>query len=529
MKISILSGNRIWAILFLSFSYPAVYSQIPDISYDRHYQFVVGNPVTPVVPVNTGGAIPPVAYGTTTTIAGSTRSFADGTGKDAKFNFPQGIAVDASGNIYVADRSNHRIRKILPDGTTSTIAGTGNAGFTNGTVPVAKFNQPANVVVSPNGDIYVTEISNHCIRKISSGQVTTLAGSGSAGFVDANGSSARFNIPFGISMNNTGDLFVADRYNHRIRKVTQSGEVSTFAGNGNINGINAQGINATFNHPVGVACSGNLIYVGDYNNNLIRAINEQQYVSTLAGCFCSGITDGEGLNAGFINPFGLSDGPDGDIFVADYNSNRIRRISPQGVVTTLAGSGVAGIADEIGELASFRTPADVAVDKDGNVYIADYGNHLIRKVISTGYTISPALPAGLIFDPATGKITGIPVIEAQNQIYTVTAYNRNGKSTASFQLEVLKNTGIKDNVEKSSFSIYPNPLKSNVLNINIPASPHEDVTIILYEISGKVLFSNTCRVVDHKVELKLDIKACNTLVFLEVVGYGVQKLILNNI
>ena len=529
------AGNRLYknrySILYFSFfilHFPIVFCQAPDISYPTVFRLTAGKAIVPVFPVNNGGEVPSVAYGTTTTLAGSTRGFANGSGNNAAFNFPQGITVDASGIIYVADRNNHRIRKVLPDGSTSTVAGTGNGTFSNGeALTVATFNQPSDVVSGTNGDLYVTEIGNHCVRKIAAGQVTTLSGVGSAGFADGDGSVAKFNMPFAITMNSDGILFVADRYTHRIRKVTPTGETSTFAGNGSVNGINAQGANATFNNPVGIASFGNMLYVGDYNNNLIRSINAQQYVSTLAGCFCGGTADGTGTEAGFTNPFGLAVGPSGDIFVADYNANLIRRISPKGEVTTLAGSGIAGNTNGVGNAASFRTPADVAVDQDGNVYVADYANHLIRKIISTGYTISPALPSGLILDPATGQISGTPLEETPSGIYTVIAYNKYGKSITSFELDVQSsNTAIESVKNDLLFVMYPNPLGAEILHIQIPIHlQDQQIRIVIYDATGRMLFENIYRKHTGTIQIQPNFLGSNPFVFVEVSGVGIQKLI----
>ena len=300
-----------------------------------------------------------------------------GGGASAQFNLPSGVAVDASGNVYVADQRNHLIRKITPDGVVSTLAGTGESGSMNGDgITEAQFNYPTGVAVDAEGNVYVADYVNHLIRKVTlEGRVDTLA-SGSA--------STRFNYPTGVAVDASDNVYVADTSNHRIRKITAAGVVSTLAGTGESGSMNGDGITeAQFNYPRGVAvdAEGNL-YVTDEYNHLIRKITAAGEVSTLAGTGESGSMNGDGITeARFNSPTGVAVDAEGNVYVADTSNHLIRKITAAGEVSTLAGTGESGSmnGDGITE-AQFNYPRGVAVDAEGNLYVADTSNHLIRKI-----------------------------------------------------------------------------------------------------------------------------------------------------
>ena len=320
-------------------------------------------------------------------------SFADGNTISAHFSSPNGICSDSSGNIYVADSGNNRIRKITPLGTVSTLAGSGIAGYADGIATTAQFNNPIGICIDITGNIYTVEAQSHKIRRITpSGVVSTFAGSDIEGYLDGIGTASKFNSPHGLCSDFSGSIYVADSGNNRIRKITPSGVVSTLAGSGSSGpGGFADGIgtSAQFNNPLGLCSdsSGN-IYVADTNNNRIRKITSLGLVSTLAGSGVGNYADGIGTSAQFYFPNGLCSDSSGNIYVADTANNRIRKITPLGVVTTFAGSTLAssfqGYADGTGTAAQFRNPVGVCSSSTGNIYVTDTGNQRIRKITSSG-------------------------------------------------------------------------------------------------------------------------------------------------
>ena len=309
----------------------------------------------------------------------------------APFNGPTGVAVDAAGNVYVADNGNETIRKIAPTGVVSPFAGlTGSPGSTDGAGSSARFNSPFGIAVDAAGNVYVADRGNHTIRKITpAGVVSTLAGlAGSAGSTDGAGNTARFSNPSAVAVDAAGTVYVADTGNQTIREITAAGVVSTLAGlAGNQGSADGTGNAARFNNPFGVAvdAAGN-VYVGDTFNQTIRKITAAGVVSTLAGLANSrGIADGTGNVARFDQPGGVAVDATGNVYVADAGNSTIRTITPAGVVSTLAGSaGNAGNVDGTGAAARFNAPIDVTVDAAGNVYVADSSNQSIRLITPAG-------------------------------------------------------------------------------------------------------------------------------------------------
>jgi len=333
---------------------------------------------------------------TFTTLAGQATGWFDGVGPDAQFNSPFGVAVDANGNLYVADTGNSTVRKVTPAGVVTTLAGlAGIQGATNGAGQQARFYYPGSVAVDPGGNVYVADSSNDTIRKITpDGVTTTLAGSaGVTNSTDGPGASARFNSPQGLAIDVSGNLYVADSGNSTIRKVTPAGVVSTLAGKAGVTGTNdaSSAAAARFNVPYGVAVDTNgNIYVGDTENHTIRKISPTGAVTTLAGTpGTSGSTDGTNSGALFKYPCGVGVDGSGNIYVADYGNDTIRQVSTNGVVTTLAGSaGTPGSTNGTGHGALFYSPLGLAVDGNGNVYVADSENAMIRRITTPAAAVT---------------------------------------------------------------------------------------------------------------------------------------------
>lgn len=414
------------------------FAQAPNINYSDPYTFSVGTTVN-VSPTNSGGTIS--INGQTTTIAGTgSAGYVNGVGTVASFNQPLGAVVDASGNIYVTDVGNEVIRKIAPNGTVTTFAGTGSPGSADGTGTAASFYHPVGMCIDASGNIYIADEDNNMIRKMTpAGVVTTVAGQTGAGYVDGAASVAKFNLPCGVAVDAAGNLYVADNNNNRIRKITPSGTVSTFAGSGTAAYADGQGTAASFNQPFSVTidASGNL-YVADRYNHRIRKITSGGLVSTLAGSGTLGYAEGTGTAAMFNYPTTVTVDKLGNVYVADYHNNRVRKVTSGGVVTTLSGTGVAGSTNDIGTASTFNYPFAVALDAAANVIVCDLNTNLIRKVVSTPYTLSGTLPAGLSFNSATGAITGTPTTITAATNYSVTAYSllSNSNSTTSINIGI---------------------------------------------------------------------------------------------
>ena len=330
------------------------------------------------------GNLPP-ATDTGTTGGGTTKP-----DTSPSFNGPAGVAVDAAGNIFVTDWGNNLIRKIAPGGVVTTFAGSGFAGYNDATGALASFTEPTGIAIDPQGNLFVADAGNSLIREInSSGAVTTIAGSDSIGYVDGTGSAAAFFNPLGVAVDANGNVYVADAGNNLIRLVKPGGIVSTFAGIFNTGSSNNL---SPFNNPSGIAIApgGNLI-VANYLDDNILQVTPSGTVTPIAGRdTVQGSTNGPALSATFYYPNSVATDQFGNTYVSDGVNNLIRKIDAAGNVSTLAGSGAAGAIDSTGVNASFNGPAGLAVDGYGNVYVADSNNNEIRKITPSGVVTTVA-------------------------------------------------------------------------------------------------------------------------------------------
>lgn len=353
------------------------------------------------------------ASGTVGTLAGSFWGYGDGTGWGAKFDEAQAIGLDAAGNALVADYRNHAIRRVTPQGAVTTVAGSPSLpGMVDGPGSAARFAKPAGLSVDPAGNVIVADLGNRRVRRVSpAGEVTTLAG-GAAGGVDGTGSAAGFLGVCGGAVDPAGNVYLADTYQHTIRKVSPAGVVTTLAGSPGVWGsADGNASAARFNSPLGVALdAGGNLYVADSENHTIRKVTPSGDVGTLAGkAGHPGAEDGPGSAARFSQPAAVVLDADGNVVVADAVAQTIRKVLPSGSVTTLAGKAYqAGSEDGTGSAARFWLDFQdfvdpevfdlhsrgLAADGSGNVYVADFHNHTIRKVTREGVVTTVVGAAG---------------------------------------------------------------------------------------------------------------------------------------
>lgn len=412
-----------------------VLAQAPIITYTPSAIKVTGTIPFTISPKNTGGAVPPVVYGQVTTFAGSPtgqRGFVDGVGTAALFNNSQDMAKDTAGNLYVADASNNAIRKITPAGVVSTFAGshTGVAGFLDGQDTSARLNYPDGLAFDASGNLYVSDYYNSAIRKITPGGLVTTVYQNTAELFD----------PQALTFDSAGNLVFGLQYGNQVVKLSPSAVLTTIAGVNKVNGsTDGVGTAALFSGPTDTRfdAAGNLI-VADSRNNEIRKIAPDGTVTTIAGSANSPVlyANGPALAARFNYLTGVEIGAGGVVYIVDLLNNDIRMMMPDGTVSLLAGSPTqtAGNADGILTAAQFDEPCYIRVDKTGTGYIAEWGlggASRIRKIALAGYTLKGTLPQGLTFDSTTGTISGTVSNQFTTVTDTVTAFNTSGFSTTT--------------------------------------------------------------------------------------------------
>jgi len=298
---------------------------------------------------------------------------------EGKFCHPLGVAVDAFGNIFVCDAVGSKIKKVSQQGIVSTFAGK-DAGYADGVGDQAKFAFPSGIVLDGKGNLFVAEWNNHRIRKVSQqGVVSTVAGS-TPGFEDGIGTAAKFHNPCGIALDSNNNLFIVEYHNCGIRKITPQGVVSTFAGNGLYGYADGDRVSAQFYYPTGITVDHqDNLYVADTANQKIRKITPSGMVSTIAGS-SRGYKDGVGVQAQFNNPSAMVVDGAGNLLVCDSFNHKIRMVTSQGEVSTIAGGSSGNVDGKCSETL-FDHPHGITLDLEGNIIVSDFHNNNLRKII----------------------------------------------------------------------------------------------------------------------------------------------------
>jgi sugar lactone lactonase YvrE len=339
------------------------------------------------------------AAGIIATVAGNGSFGYSGDGgpaTSAQLAYPYGVALDASGNLYIADYLNSRIRKVSAEGIITTVAGNGSAGYSGdgGPATSAQLGLPSGVAVDASGNLYVADNLNNRIRKVSAaGIITTVAGNGSIGYSGDSGpaTSAQLSTPTGVAVDASGNLYIADTNNYRIRKISAAGIITTVAGNGTLgcSGDGGPAANAQLSRPDGVAvdASGNL-YIADVVCNRVWKVSATGIIAIVAGGGTGGLGDGGPATSAQLNqPAGVAVDASGNLYIVDTGNSRIRKVSATGLITTVAGNGSLGYSGDRGPAASAQLyyPDGVAVDASGNVYIAQPSGSAMPRGTTTPF------------------------------------------------------------------------------------------------------------------------------------------------
>jgi uncharacterized protein (TIGR03437 family) len=390
--------------------------------------------------------------GILTTVAGVGRPGYSGDGGPATsafLDYPAGVALDSAGAIYISDSFNRRIRKVAPNGTITTIAGNGLCCFSGdgGPATAGALSSPLGGRVDSKGNLYIADSSNYRVRQVSpTGVIRTVAGNGNYRFSGDAGPAvaATFNAPSGVAISSAGDLYIADLWGNRVRKVDASGVITTVAGNGTpgYSGDGGSAATAQLHLPnrVAIDAASNL-YVVDSANNMIRKVSPSGLISRVAGNGQSAFSGdgGPATGASLYNPTDAAIGPSGNVYILDAGNGRIRKVTSDGVITTVAGNGTEGFSGDGGPAtrAAFGYLAGVAVDSQENLFVADYSNHRVRKVTSTGNILTVAGNGTAAFSGDGGAATSaslnkpFAVISEGGDLYIADAGNHRVRKVAS--------------------------------------------------------------------------------------------------
>lgn len=363
----------------------------------------------------------------------------NGNAVNAELQYPSCVAVDSKWNVYIADYYNNRIRKIAAStGVITTVAGNGTAGYSGdgGAATSAELNYPSCVAVDGSGNIYVADTSNNRIRMVaaSTGIITTVAGNGSYGYGGDGGAAtnAYLALPAGVAADTCGNLYIADTGNNRIRKVPLStGTISTVAGNGTAgySGDGGSATSAKINYPNGIAVDSSCnFYFADTSNERVRKVTiSSGIITTVAGNGTVGFSGdgGAATSAELGYPYGVAIDTHGNIYIGDNNNNRVREVTiSSGIISTVAGNGVQGYSGDGGAATSGEMNGlqGVAVDSSGNIYIADESNSRIRAVGAWSGSSPPSAPASPSFSPSSGKYVGAQSVTISDTTNGATIY-----------------------------------------------------------------------------------------------------------
>ncbi|HTA26534.1 MAG TPA: T9SS type A sorting domain-containing protein [Bacteroidia bacterium] len=369
-----------------------------------------------------------------TDIAGNTYGYAGdgGAATNAELNNPISVFAGIDGNIYISDWGNSRLRLVSASGIISTIAGNGVYGFSGdgGPASLAELNGPMGVFVDGSGNIYLADIGNERIRKINtSGVINTIAGNGIYGFSGDGGPAtvASFEDPAGICSDALGDIYIADEFNNRVRMINTNGIISTIAGCAyrGYSGDSGPATLAEFYYPSGVAsdAAGNL-FIADESNNCIREVNNMGIISTIAGNGLPGYTGdgGQAISAELSNAAGVGVDNSGNIYITDGFNNRVRKINANGIISTIAGNGKKGFSGlgDTATLAKIYDPVSVSIDAGGNIYFANAFNYTVEKLSALPEV---PIPPGIFVYPNPNKGIFTITIENFNPILNLEVYN----------------------------------------------------------------------------------------------------------